>query len=164
MIAADKLGLLSSVRYGWQMLNSQWDQWVIGYNMDKQRQFFGDLGFPAVDWRTLGFWLLVAVFAVGAAVTVGLLVRDRPPRREAALVAWNRFCHKLAASGLPRLPHEGPMDFLARVQALHPECGDEAAEITRRYVEARYGAGATREELRELASRVREFRASPRPA
>jgi transglutaminase-like putative cysteine protease len=164
MIAADKLGLLSSVRYGWQMLNSQWDQWVIGYNMDKQRQFFGDLGFPAVDWRTLGFWLLVAVFAVGAAVTVGLLVRDRPPRREAALVAWNRFCHKLAASGLPRLPHEGPMDFLARVQALHPECGDEAAEITRRYVEARYGAGATREELRDLASRVREFRASPRPA
>jgi hypothetical protein len=33
-----------------------------------------------------------------------------------------------------------------------------AEEITRRYVEARYGAGASRDELRELARRVRDFR------
>jgi len=120
MIAADKLGLLAGMRYGWQMLNSQWDQWVIGYNMDKQRQFFADLGFPAVDWRTLGVWLVIAVFVVGGAVTLGLLVRDRPPRREASLVAWNRFCAKLGAAGLPRLPQEGPMDYLARVKAARP--------------------------------------------
>jgi transglutaminase-like putative cysteine protease len=161
MIAADKLGLLAGMRYGWQMLNSQWDQWVIGYNMDKQRQFFADLGFPSVDWRTLGFWLVIAIFVVGGAVTLGLLVRDRPPRREPSLVAWNRFCAKLAAAGLPRLPQEGPMDYLARVRAARPQHAAEAEEITRRYVEARYGGGATRDELRKLANLVREFRASP---
>jgi transglutaminase-like putative cysteine protease len=164
MIAADKLGLLAGMRYGWQMVNSQWDQWVIGYNMDKQRQFFADLGFPSADWRTLGIWLLIAVFVLGGAVTLGLLVRDRPPRREASLVAWNRFCAKLGAAGLPRSPHEGPMDYLARVKAAQPRHAAEAEEITRRYVEARYGAGATREQLRQLASLVREFRASPHPA
>jgi transglutaminase-like putative cysteine protease len=160
MIAADKLGLLAGMRYGWQMLNSQWDQWVIGYNMDKQRQFFADLGFPAVDWRTLGIWLVLAIFVVGGAVTLGLLVRDRPPRREPSLVAWNRFCGKLAAAGLPRLPQEGPMDYLARVRAARPRYAAEAEEITRRYVDARYGGGATRGELRKLANLVREFRAS----
>jgi transglutaminase-like putative cysteine protease len=164
MIAADKLGVLAGLRYGWQMVNSQWDQWVIGYNMDKQRQFFGDLGLPSVDWRTLGFWLVVAIFVVGGAVTLGLMVGARPPRREAALLAWNRFCQKLAAAGLPRQPHEGPVDYLARVKAERPACAAEAEDITRRYVDARYGAGATRAELRELADRVREFRASPRPA
>jgi transglutaminase-like putative cysteine protease len=159
MIAADKLGLLAGLRYGWQMMNSSWDQWVIGYNMDKQRQFFADLGFPSVDWRTLGFWLVIAVFVVGGAVTLGLLVRDRPPRREASLVAWNRFCAKLAAAGLARQPQEGPMDYLARVKAAQPRQAAAAEEITRRYVEARYGGGASREQLRRLASLVREFRA-----
>ncbi|HZZ91449.1 MAG TPA: DUF3488 and transglutaminase-like domain-containing protein [Usitatibacter sp.] len=158
MIAADKLGILSSMRFGWQYLNSQWDQWVVGYDMGRQRQFFSDLGLKNVDWRTLAFWLTVAIFIVGGAVTLGLLFRERQPRAEASLAAWNRFCAKLAAAGLPRLPHEGPLDFLARVKSTSPEWAAEAEEITRRYVQARYGTGASRDELRELAERVRAFR------
>jgi len=158
LIAADPLGVLGRIRNAWQAMNSQWDQWVVGYDTFKQRQFFSSMGFPTVDWRTLGFWLLVATFVVGGAITLGLLVRDRPPRREAALVAWNRFCAKLGTAGLVRLPSEGPLDFLARVRAARPALAADAEEITRRYVEARYGPGATREELRALARRVREFR------
>jgi hypothetical protein len=60
----------------------------------------------------------------------------------------------------PRAPHEGPLDFLQRVESARPSLAASANDITRRYVEARYGRGATREELRELARRVREFRAA----
>jgi transglutaminase-like putative cysteine protease len=158
IVAADPFGLLANLRYGWQFMNSQWDQWVVGYNVDRQRQFFSQLGMPSVDWRVLGFWLLVATFAVGGAVALGLLVRDRPPRREAALVAWNRYCAKLAAAGVPRDPSEGPIDYLTRVRSQRPRSATSAAEITRRYVEARYGRGATREELRALRRLVRDFR------
>jgi hypothetical protein len=158
IIAADPLGVLSGIRNAWQMMNSQWDQWVVGYNTDRQRQFFQNLGFPSVDWRTLGIWLMVATFLVGGAISLGMLVRDRPPRREASLAAWNRFCAKLAAAGLARAPSEGPLDFLQRVQSARPRLAESAEDITRRYVEARYGPGATRDELRELAKRVRDFR------
>ena len=158
IIAADRLGILAGLRFGWQVVNGSWEQWVVGYNTERQRDFFARLGYPAVDWRTLGFWLLVATFAIGGAVTLGLLVRERPRREEASLCAWNRYCAKLAAAGLPRGPHEGPLDYLARVKAAKPELAGGAEEITRRYVAARYGAGATREELRELAGRVRDFR------
>jgi hypothetical protein len=158
IIAADPLGLLANLRYGWQYLNSQWDQWVVGYNVDRQRQFFSQLGLASIDWRVLGFWLLVATFAIGGVVALGLLVRDRAPRPEASLAAWNRFCAKLAAAGLARDPSEGPLDFLARVRAKRPLAAPDAEEITRRYVAARYGAGATRDELRELRRLVRDFR------
>ena len=158
LIAADRFGILASLRYAWQSMNSRWEQWVVGYNMDRQRQFFSNLGFSDIDWRTLGFWLLIATFLVGGAVTLGLLVRDRPPRREAALLAWNRFCAKLAAAGFARAPHEGPLDYLARVRAERPALAPEAEEIVTRYIEARYGGQATRDHLRELARRVREFR------
>lgn len=158
LIAADRFGVLASLRYAWQTMNSRWDQWVVGYNMDRQRQFFNQLGFSSVDWRTLGFWLLIATFLVGGAVTLGLLVRDRPPRREASLLAWNRFCAKLAQAGLARAPHEGPLDYLERVRRERPALAGEAEQIIMRYIEARYGNGATRENLRELARRVRDFR------
>ncbi len=158
LIAADRLGVLAGLRYAWQVVNSQWDQWVIGYNIDKQRQFLSRLGFAQVDWRSLGLWLVIATFAIGAAISIGLLLRDLPRRGEPSLVAWNRFCAKLAAAGLPRSASEGPLDYLARVGAARPELAGEAAEITRRYVAARYGEGATRDELRELLRRVRAFR------
>ena len=158
IIAADPLGLLGRVRNAWQAMNSQWDTWVVGYDTLRQRQFFMSLGFPTIDWRTLGFWLIVATFVVGGAITLGLLARERPPRREAALVAWNRFCAKLAQAGVARPASEGPLDFLARVSRMKPALAESASDITRRYVQARYGEGATREELRELSRRVRDFR------
>jgi len=46
------------------------------------------------------------------------------------------------------------------VRAARPAAAGAAGEIIARYVEARYGAGASREELRELARRVKEFRAA----
>jgi transglutaminase-like putative cysteine protease len=160
LIASDRLGLLSSLRFGWQLINGRWDQWVVGYDTSRQRDFFARLGYASIDWRTLGFWLLVATFAIGAAITLGLLVRERPRRTEASLIAWNRYCRKLAEAGLARLPHEGPLDFLARVKAAKPQWASAAEDITQRYVAARYGAGASRDDLRELAMRVRQFQAA----
>jgi transglutaminase-like putative cysteine protease len=158
LIQADPTGLIAHMRYAWHAANSQWEEWVVGYNFDRQREFFTNLGYPSVDWRTLGFWLMAAVIVAGLAVTVGLLVHERPQRREASLVAWNRFCAKLASAGIARAPHEGPLDYLARVSATRPALAGAAEEITRRYIDARYGPGASREELRALSRLVRDLR------
>ena len=160
LIQSDPFGILGNVRFAWQMMNSQWDQWVVGYNLDRQRQFFSQLGAPGIDWRTLGFWLMIATFVVGAILAAGMMARERPPRQEASVAAWKRFCGKLAIAGLARAPHEGPLDFLLRVQASRPALAAEAGEIIALYVEARYGAGASREDLRKLARLVRDFHAA----
>jgi hypothetical protein len=145
------------MRFLWQAMNSRWDTWVVGYNSERQRQFFSNLGFGDVDWRTLGFYLMVATFMVGGAVTLGLLVRDRRPRTDASLAAWNRFCAKLAGAGLARAAHEGPLDYLERIRAARPDLGRDVEEITRRYIDARYGAGASKDDLRELSRLARTF-------
>ena len=82
-IAADKLGILSSMRYAWQLVNSQWDQWIVGYNVDRQRQFFSQLGLGAsIDWRTLGDLAGRRRPSSSAAlIGVGLLMRDLPEAR-----------------------------------------------------------------------------------
>ena len=158
LIAADRLGVLAGVRFAWDALNSQWNQWVLGYNVDRQRQFLSKLGLELNDWKKLALWLVAATLAVGGLVGLGLVLRDLPARREPSVVAWDRFCRKLAAAGLARMPWEGPMDYLARIEAARPAVAAEAREITRRYVEARYGDGLSKEATRELLSRVRRFR------
>ena len=158
LIAADSFGVLASVRYAWDALNSNWNQWVLGYNVDRQRQFLSSLGMQISDWKKLAIWLTVATLAVGGLLGLGLVLRDLPVRRDPAIVAWERFCAKLSAAGLARAPWEGPLDYLARIEAARPALAAEARDITGRYVEARYGDGLAKTELRELLAKVRRFR------
>jgi len=139
-----------------------WDQWVVGYSFERQRQFFSQMAFHRrladagvlADHRHL---------RGGRRGDAGPHRARAPPRREASVVAWNRLCDKLATVGLARAPYEGPIDFLQRVKRSRPELAAEVEEITRRYVEARYGDGASRDELRELARACADFRAAWRP-
>lgn len=158
LIAADRLRVLANLRFAWDALNSQWNQWVLGYNVEKQRQFLSSLGLSITDWQNLAIWLTTATLAVGGLVGLGLVLRDLPARRDPAVIAWERFCAKLAATGLARAPWEGPVDYLGRIEAARPACAAEAREITGRYVEARYGPGISRAEARDLLTRVRRFR------
>jgi len=64
----------------------------------------------------------------------------------------------MAAAGLGRAPHEGPLDYLQRVADKRPELAKDLEEITRRYVAARYGAGASRDEIRALSRLVSDFK------
>lgn len=154
--AADKLGLISNLRFAWDMMNSGWTQWVLGYNVERQRQFLAGLGID-VDWRSLGLWLVGLTLLVGGAISGWLVLRDLPRHRDPAQLAWLRFCAKLARTGLTRVAHEGPLDFLARVRRTSPQLAAQATEITRRYVDLRYGGGRDRQAVRELLRQVRQF-------
>lgn len=158
IIAADRFGILSNLRFAWDALNSQWNQWVLGYNTDRQRQFLARLGIDAVDWMNLAIWLAAVSFAVAGIVSLALVIRDLPKREAPAVRAWRRFGEKLAKAGLARAPHEGPLDYLARVRAARPDLGEQAEAITQRYVRARYGEGISPPEAQELARLVRDFR------
>jgi hypothetical protein len=158
LIAADRLRVLATLRFAWDALNSQWDRWVLGYNVDRQRQFLSQLGLDILDWRSLAIWLVAATVAVAGFVAMVVLLRDLPRRPTAAVEAWRRFGEKLEATGLARAPHEGPLDYLGRIESARPELAGEAREITLRYIEARYGEGITPGAARELLRRVRAFR------
>jgi transglutaminase-like putative cysteine protease len=157
LIAADRLHVLANLRFAWETLNSHWNQWVLGYNQERQRSLLNRLGIDDVDWKNLALWLGIGSLVAGGLVGLGLVLRDLPRRRDAVVVAWDRYCEKLAARGITRAPHEGPADFLARVAGARPDLADEARAITERYIEARYGAGLSSEQGRELRRRVRAF-------
>ena len=149
------LGLLAEHARRWQALNSQWDQWVVGYNSENAsasssaiRRAFGRL---AARWAS-GSWSRRSAWAARHLARV-LRARPSAAPRSLRLSAWDRYCRKLAAAGLARAPTEGPLDFLERVNAGNARSSPRPPRRSRgRYMSARYGDGATREELRELAA------------
>ena len=145
---------LNSLRLNWDALNNRYNVWVLGYNMERQQKFLSGLGFGDVDWRNMALWMAILASAAGAIVAAFLLAPKRRTKQDAVQKHYQKFCAKLARSGMERKSFEGPQDFLARIQRERPELALEALAITQIYVGLRYGKGQT-ENIALLAQKVR---------
>ena len=162
LMTADKLGVLRQIRFTWDAANNQWNQWVVGFNADRQRGMLENLGFDGVDWRSLTSLLIVGVLVAGGGVGGFLMLRLYRTRKAPLAAAWDRLCEKLARAGFVRAPHEGPMALLARIEASNPALAAEARPVIERYVALRYdvpaapaGAAAALREFIRLIRRLR---------
>ncbi len=151
---------LRPLRLGWDLLNSRWNQWVLGYNHERQRQFLSRLSPLLASLQGM-----VSLLAAGLAGVLGLvalgLFRRRPPPRDPAARLYARFCARLAGLGLARAPAEGPRDFARRAGRVRPDLAADIEGVTRLYLAARYGPGAAGD-LPALAAAVRAFRPARR--
>ena len=149
------LGWLRSLRNDWDALTNQWNQWVLGYNPERQLEMLSRLGVKQPSWETMTLMLFWSVGGVLLLVTLWLL--RGTGREDAAQRAWLRFCGKLARAGLARRDSEGPLDYAGRVSRRFPECGAAVHAITGLYVDQRYGVAADAQSLARLKHLVREF-------
>ncbi len=152
---------LRPVRLTWDMLNNQWNQWVLGYDQARQRSLMQRVSPHLADWRAM-VWAL----AGGGALLLALLAAmlwwrhggDAP--KDAAWRAYRRFRRRLARCGVTDDASEAPEDYLRRVARLHPQSARATDRITRAYLAARYGRPDPRA-LPRLLAEVARFR--PRP-
>lgn len=162
-IGTGPLSWIQSLRLNWEALENAWNQWVLSFSADRQRDLLSAFGFePDMNTLALVFAvLLTAILIVLAAVSLRHRVLRDP---YAAVMA--AFRQRLTAAGLSAPPHEGPTAMLARLQReLAPESHAAAREFLLSFSRWRYspdsargGAGA----LRGLRAAVRRFK--PRPA
>jgi transglutaminase-like putative cysteine protease len=149
------LGWLKGLRNDWDALTNQWNQWVLGYNTDRQLEMLARLGMKQPSWETMTFMLFWSVGGVLLLVALWLL---RGLRREDAVQrAWLRFCGKLERRGLARARSEGPLDYANRVSLRLPSSESAVRAIASLYVELRYGPALDGGSLARLKSLVRDF-------
>jgi len=148
---------MRQLKFSWDTLNNRWNQWVLGYDQERQVSFFASLGFGIVSWEQLGMYLLVGLGSV-----IGLLalitLRARREYTNKVARAYAVFCARLARIGIVRAASEGPLDFAARAEAMRPDLAPQIEAITRLYVALRYGAAAQAgwsETMRQLVARFK---------
>ncbi|MBL8510797.1 MAG: DUF3488 domain-containing protein, partial [Betaproteobacteria bacterium] len=156
---ADQLGFLRQMRYSWDAVNSQWNQWVIGFSADRQRSMMENLfGLSQVDWRQLVWWLIGGMAFAAASVGSLLMVRAYQTRKAPVLIAYERLCAKLAKAGFTRAPHEGPRDLLARIAQHRPDLAAKAAPLLEAYIALRYAPPDDTASVGAFARSVRRFK------
>jgi transglutaminase-like putative cysteine protease len=146
---------LRNLNLNWDALANQWNQWVLGYDSERQFAFLTRLGMESVTWQRMamnmaaGLGLLVAVFALF--MLRHLYTRNRPDKVQAA---WLRLCRKLARTGLPRAAHEGALDYAARIATARPEFAEPMHDLATRYSALRYGKIRDEQAQREFLQRI----------
>jgi len=126
---------LRALRYRWDAVDYAWNLWVLGYNMERQRQVLNRLGI-GTDWTTLVGWLTGLTGTTF--MLLGLWIIRRKPDPDRAHALWLLACKELARRGWERLPGEGPTDFANRVNADSKEFGALAIAIANHYIRLRY--------------------------
>jgi hypothetical protein len=147
---------LKTLRNNWEALTNQWNQWVLGYNPDRQRETLSWLGVREPSWQTMTVMLFWGV--AGILLLIALWLLRGIQREDAVQRAWLRFCSKLARAGLARSSVEGPLDYAARIAGGIPARESAVRAIASLYVDLRYGPRAEVDSIARLKQLVREFR------
>jgi transglutaminase-like putative cysteine protease len=146
------------LRLGWDSINNGWNQWVLGYNQQRQTEFLSKISGSKVTRGDMALWLSVLLIVIVGLIALWVL---RPSRNthDATQNAWLKFQAKLARAGLQRQPAEGPLDFAVRAAQAFPACQERIDNIVELYLPLRYGGGNNARQIAQLQRHVREFKA-----
>jgi len=139
LMARTQLPWLTSFRFNLDALTNQWNQWVLGYNPERQFAFLTRMGMKEITWQNMAFTMMGGVALLVGLFTLLMLRKLAGRNTDEAQRLYLKFCRKLAKRGIVRGAHEGPQDFAARAAQIKPQLAPAIADITARYVALRYG-------------------------
>lgn len=160
MVRAD-LGWLRALRFRWEALSNTWNQWVLGYTPERQRELLSRLGMSAPDWQAM----TAAMATLCGLLLLGLMawaLRKRATR-DPLLRAWGRLSSKLSRIGLARHAWEGPADYARRVAMAQPVLAKPVADIAALYIALRYGRSGDRDAVGKLSRMIALLNVPARP-
>jgi transglutaminase-like putative cysteine protease len=149
---------LLRLRYNLDALTNQWNQWVLGYDTERQFAFLTRLGMEDITWQKLAVNMLSGIALLVGIFTLIMLRRLAVRRTDAVQAAWLKVCRKLEKAGLPRAPHEGAMDYAARIAAARPDLAADINNLAARYASLRYGGAAIKDGLPAFKDAARAFK------
>ena len=139
-------------------LREVWRERILDFDQDSQRQLLEMLQIPEPDGQKLVMLLAGAMFLVLCWLTWQVRRELDPRPKDSVVRAFRRLCVKLAAAGLPHLPHEGAEAYAARVAQQRPDLAHAVTALCRQYSSLRYAAPSTSVTLGQFEAAVRVFR------
>ena len=154
LLARNSFEWLKRARYGWDAVANTWNQWVLGYNPDRQMSFLAQFGLADVTWQDMVIILAAVSGVIILALSLALLFRINAQRLDPVQRTYLSYCDAMAKRGAARKSSEGPRDFAGRVAMQLPELKETALQISALYVSLRYGEGDNRGKLETLRDAV----------
>jgi transglutaminase-like putative cysteine protease len=148
----------SGMRLRFDMVKELWRERILDFDQDSQRKLLEFLKIPEPDGQKLVMVLAGAMSLVLAWLTWQVRRELAPRSKDETARAYARLCAKLAAAGIPRLPHEGAEAYALRVARLRPDLAGSVTNLCRQYSFLRYAAPSSSVTLGQFQAAVRAFR------
>jgi transglutaminase-like putative cysteine protease len=162
-IAGHAASWMQNLRYRWDALNNSWEQWVLGYTSDRQRELLSNLGLANPSWQRIVIVLFIAMTVLSLALTLWLL-QARPDTSDPAWKLWRKARQRLEKQGVRTHAWETPLALARRLQTEHPEWAEHVLALARLVYAARYETGAgNASQMTKIRALLPLFRSRNRP-
>ena len=117
-------------------INNRWNQWVLGYDRNRQRFLFNRFGMRFSREELLITMILVVITCLGI-IAFGLFNQTQN-NTDKAKQYYDRFRRKLSKAGIRIFDHEGPQDLARRAGKLRLDLSETINKILNIYIDVRY--------------------------
>lgn len=143
---------LRTLRHRWEALNNAWNQKILGYDSQQQRDLLARLGLPDTDWRGLITTLGIALCLLLGTIVAWTLYQK--PRQEPAVRLWHKALRHLARQRVNFATWETPLTIAEQVRRYRPSSADAFDRVVAAYLRTRYGTANDLKTLREAVARL----------
>ena len=157
MLARRDFSLLRKLYLNWDAINNGWNQWVLGYNQQRQMELLSRLAGRQVSWQDLAIALMTAVGTIVLAISYFLL-RGKRLKIDPLQRLYAKFLDKLERAGLKRHHHEGPLDFSDRAAKRLPAKAGAIQQIIDLYIGLRYSKKTNPQALETFRRLIKTFK------
>lgn len=142
------------IRHNWDALDNAWNQWVLSYGPELQKEFLSKLGMAKPNWQTMALWLLMGFILFSLIISFYLLYSR--PQHDPVTSLYAVFCKKAARVGLNRPASLGPLDFATLLKQHYPHLSYQIDHITSLYIDLHFGKQT--ESLSDLGLAIKRFK------
>ena len=146
-----------TLQQNWDALNHQWNQWVLGFDQQKQQDFLQRIGLGSLAlFEMIGVMLLALIITLAV---IALLLRYQQQRNQDPLLqSYQQLCQRLVKHGLDCRPHIGPQQRCQQAMALLPEQRSQIEQLFQQYIQLRYGSANDPTQRPHFIQAVKQFR------
>lgn len=152
--------IIRNITFLYDSFQNSWNNWVIGFDHEKQENLLALLGFEDKGASNLILLLVSCLTITGLIITWSLLkqnsVSDDPVQHH-----YNLYCLKLQRHGIGRRLNEGPVDFENRINhelALSTQTRNDMAFIFKAYQTLHYGNQKNEKLFRRYIRKIKAFK------
>ena len=118
VVDLEDIGLLKQFEYWMDQVNTNWNDWILDYNSERQRQLFSNWGFSKIsnDQLVVGMIIIIGLF-LGFISFQWLHQRDR---NDQIARAYLKLQNKLVKQGVVKVDHTtGPVKLAQQLRAIN---------------------------------------------
>ncbi len=133
--------ILKKLYLNWDSVNNGWNQWVLGYDQQKQLDLLKKIIGKKIVWEDIGL-ILVAVMITLMLIISYFLLRNKAVVLDPIKKIYQQFLAKLKKAGVVKEVHEGVMSFGERAANQLPDNANDIQEISKLYSSMQYAKHA----------------------